>query len=166
MATEEQTKADQRASLQVIRAPVDGTVQQLAVYTEGAVLKPADPILVVVPAGGQLEVEAQVLNRDIGFVRAGQEVTVKLEAFPFTRYGTLKGKLTSISPDAVQDEKLGPIYVAHVAVMEPSLGSQNVGVEITSGMAATAEITTDERRVIDYLLSPIERRVREAGRER
>ncbi len=166
LASEELTKADQRAGLQVIRAPVDGTVQQLAVYTEGAVLKPADPILVVVPGGSELEVEAQVLNRDIGFVRVGQAVTVKLEAFPFTRYGTLKGRLVSISRDAVQDEKLGPVYVAHVSVEEPSADSRAAGVEVTPGMAATAEIRTDERRVIDYLLSPIERRVREAGRER
>lgn len=166
MATEELTKADQRSGLQVIRAPANGTVQQLAVYTEGAVLKPADPILVVVPNGSELEVEAQVLNRDIGFVRVGQEVTVKLEAFPFTRYGTLQGKLTSINRDAVQDEALGPIYVAHVSVAKPNDEARANGVEITPGMAATAEITTNNRRVIDYLLSPIERRIREAGRER
>lgn len=166
LATEDLTKAEQRAGLQIIRAPANGTVQQLAVYTEGAVLKPADPILVVVPDGSELEVEAQVLNRDIGFVRKGQEVTVKLEAFPFTRYGTLKGTLTSINRDAVTDEQLGPVYIAHVAVAKPSDEALANGVEITPGMAATAEITTDDRRVIDYLLSPIERRMSEAGRER
>jgi HlyD family type I secretion membrane fusion protein len=158
--------AEQRAGLQVIRAPANGTVQQLAVYTEGAVLKPADPLLVVVPDGSELEVEAQVLNRDIGFVRKGQEVTVKLEAFPFTRYGTLKGTLTSTNRDAVTDEQLGPVYIAHVAVAKPSDEALANGVEITPGMAATAEIMTDDRRVIDYLLSPIERRVSDAGRER
>jgi len=166
LATEELTKADQRAGLQVIRAPASGTVQQLAVYTEGAVLQPADPILVVVPDGGQLEVEAQVLNRDIGFVRAGQLVTVKLEAFPFTRHGTIQGKLVSVSRDAVQDEKLGPVYVARVAVETPAVELREAGMRVGAGMAVTAEIRTDERRVIDYLLSPIERRVTEAGRER
>lgn len=166
LATEELTKAEQRTGLQVIRAPANGTVQQLAVYTEGAVLKPADPILVIVPDGSELEVEAKVMNRDIGFVRTGQEVTVKLEAFPFTRYGTLKGRLTAINRDAVADEQLGPVYMAHVAVERPSAAAQQLGVTISPGMAATAEITTDERRVIDYLLSPIERRVDEAGRER
>ena len=79
---------------------------------------------------------------------------------------TAKGRLVSVSRDAVQDEKLGPIYVAHLSIEEPSVDSRAAGVEVTPGMAATAEIRTDERRVIDYLLSPIERRVREVGRER
>ncbi len=91
---EELTKANNRSGLQVLRSPVTGTVQQLAVYTEGAVLKPADPILVVVPDNAKLIVEAKVLNRDIGFVRTGQDVMVKLDAYPFTRYGLLHGKLS------------------------------------------------------------------------
>ncbi len=163
LAREELTKADQRSRLQVVRAPADGVVQQLAVYSEGAVLKAADPILVVVPERGELLVEAQVLNRDIGFVRAGQPVTVKLEAFPFTRYGTLEGRLQWVSRDAVADEKLGPVYQARVSVAAPPPGS---GLTVAPGLTATAEIRTDERRVIDYLLSPLERRVTEAGRER
>lgn len=163
LAQEELTKTTQRQSQQVLRSPVDGVVQQLAVYSEGAVLKAADPILVVVPDSGELVVEAQVLNRDAGFVQAGQPVTVKLDAFPFTRYGTLEGKLAWISRDAIQDEKLGPVYAARVTVTPPPRGSE---IEVTPGLAASAEIRTDERRVIDYLLSPLERRVTEAGRER
>ncbi len=166
LAREELTKADQRSSLQVLRAPVDGIVQQLAVYSVGAVLKPADPILVVVPDSAELVVEAQVLNRDIGFVRTGQSVTVKLEAFPFTRYGTLAGRLAWISRDAVQDEKLGPVYQARVIVLPPDAGAASSSIRISPGLQATAEIRTDERRVIDYLLSPLERRLDEAGRER
>lgn len=162
-AQEELTKADRRQSQQVVRSPADGLVQQLAVYSEGAVLKAADPILVVVPDRGELIVEAQVLNRDAGFVEVGQPVTVKLEAFPFTRYGTLEGKLAWISRDAIQDEKLGPVYSARVTVTPPPRGS---AIEVTPGLAASAEIRTETRRVIDYLLSPLERRVREAGRER
>jgi hemolysin D len=162
-AEEELTKADRRQSQQVVRSPADGLVQQLAVYSEGAVLKAADPILVVVPDKGELIVEAQVLNRDAGFVEVGQPVTVKLEAFPFTRYGTLEGKLAWISRDAIQDEKLGPVYSARVTVTPPPRGS---AIEVTPGLAASAEIRTETRRVIDYLLSPLERRVSEAGRER
>ncbi len=163
LAREELTKATQRQSQQVLRSPVDGVVQQLAITSEGAVLKAADPILVVVPDSGELIVEAQVLNRDAGFVEAGQPVTVKLEAFPFTRYGTLEGRLAWISRDAIQDEKLGPVYAARVTVQPPPKGS---AIEVTPGLAASAEIRTDERRVIDYLLSPLERAVSEAGRER
>lgn len=166
LAREELTKADQRSRLQVVRAPADGIVQQLAVYTEGAVLKPADPILVVVPDNPELIVEAQVLNKDVGFVRPGQPVTVKLEAFPFTRYGTLEGRLIQISRDAVQDEKLGPVYQARVSVARPSPSSVAAGVTVAPGLSATAEIRTDERRVIDYLLSPLERTLSEAARER
>jgi hemolysin D len=166
LAREELTKADQRSRFQVVRSPVDGVVQQLAVYSEGAVLKPADPILVVVPDNAKLIIEAQVLNRDIGFVRAGQNVMVKLEAFPFTRYGTLDGTLTRISRDAVQDEKLGPVYQAIVAVEPPDDRARAAGVSVSPGLAATAEIKIRDRRVIDYLLSPLERRVSEAGRER
>lgn len=165
IAREELTKADRRSGLQVVRAPADGIVQQLAVYSEGAVLKPADPILVVVPSDAELIVEAQVLNRDAGFVAAGQPVTVKLEAFPFTRYGTLEGRLAWISRDAVQDDKLGPVYQARVLVAAPQ-GQGGRGIRVSPGLQATAEIRTDERRVIDYLLSPLERRLDEAGRER
>lgn len=165
LAREELTKANRRSGLQVVRAPADGVVQQLAVYSEGAVLKPADPILVVVPNDAQLIVDAQVLNRDAGFVTAGQPVTVKLEAFPFTRYGTLEGRLVWISRDAIQDDKLGPVYQARVVVVPPK-GSTSGGIRVSPGLQATAEIRTDERRVIDYLLSPIERRLDEAGRER
>lgn len=167
LAREEVTKAQQKSRLQLVRAPVDGVVQQLAVYSEGAVLKPADPILVVVPNYAELVVEAQVLNRDIGFVKVGQPVTVKLEAFPFTRYGTLEGRLVRISRDAIQDERLGPVYQARVAINagKPS-GMRESGIALAPGLQATAEIRTSDRRVIDYLLSPIERRLDEAARER
>lgn len=123
------------------------------------------PILVVVPNGAELVIDAQVLNRDIGFVRAGQAVTVKLEAYPFIRYGTLEGRLAWVSRDAIQDEKLGPVYQARVTVRPPTGAAARL-IRIGPGLQATAEIRTDERRVIDYLLSPLERRLSEAARER
>lgn len=159
---EEVIKADAKGRLQVLKSPVDGIVQQLAVYTEGAVLKPADPILVVVPKAARLVVEAQILNRDIGFVKTGQRVTIKLDAFPFTRYGTLDGRVTEISRDAIADEKLGAIYVARIVAEPPSTARDIV---LAPGLAGTAEVRTGERRVIDFLLSPLERRLNEAGRE-
>jgi len=166
LAREELTKATQRSGLQVVRSPVDGIVQQLAVTSEGSVLKPADPILVIVPSNAELIVEAQVLNKDIGFVRPGQPVTVKLEAFPFTRYGTLGGKLIRVSHDAIQDEKLGPVYQARVAILSNRPTGGETPLDVSPGLQATAEIMTADRRVIDFLLSPIERRLQEAGRER
>lgn len=163
---EELTKARQRSGLQLLRAPVAGTVQQLAVYTEGAVLKPADPILVIVPDDAKLMLEAQVLNRDMGFVRVGQAVMVKFEAYPFTRYGTVAGKLVGVSRDAVADEKLGPVYQARVLLARTTIDADGRVERLAPGLSATAEIRTGTRRVIDYLLSPLERRVQEAGRER
>lgn len=166
VAREELVKATQRTGLQIVRAPVDGAVQQLAVTSEGSVLKPADPILVIVPSNADLIVEAQVLNRDVGFVRPGQRVTVKLEAFPFTRYGTLEGKLLWVSRDAIQDEKLGPVYQTRVALASNRPTGGGAPLDVSPGLQVTAEIRTAERRVIDFLLSPIKRRVEEAGRER
>jgi len=122
--------------------------------------------MVVVPEGTTFVVEAQVLNRDVGFVREGQDVRVKLEAFPFTRYGVLDGRLVFLSRDAVQDENLGLVFPARVELSQFSLNVGERDVPIRAGMSVTAEIKTGRRRIIEYLLSPLQRRVEEAGRER
>lgn len=85
---------------------------------------------------------------------------------PFTRYGTLEGKLLWVSRDAIQDEKLGPVYQARVALASNRPTGGGAPLDVSPGLQATAEIRTAERRVIDFLLSPIERRLAEAGRER
>src|SRR3546814_13472663 len=88
-----------------LHAPVDGTVQQLAVHTIGGVVTPAQPLLLVVPSDESLEVEATILNKDNGFVRQGQPVTVKVESFPYTRYGYPEGVVASVSHEAAQAEQ-------------------------------------------------------------
>lgn len=108
--TPEGSKAGKRDRLMALRAPVAGTVQQLAVHTVGGVVTSAQPLLVVVLSEEALEIEATVLNKDIGFVRPGQAVTVKEESFPHTRYDYLAGKVVSVSHDAAQDEKLGLVF--------------------------------------------------------
>ena len=165
-AEEELTKADRRQSQQVVRSPADGLVQQLAVYSEGAVLKAADPILVVVPADGGIEMEARILNKDAGFVRVGQGVAVKLDAFPFTRYGSVPGTVRSISRDAVEDKDLGPVYVATILLSRTSIEADGRRYALTPGLAATADIRTGSRRIISYLVSPLQTTVSQAGRER
>jgi hemolysin D len=190
---EELRKATQKSQLQRLSAPVDGIVQQLSLHTLGAVVKPADPILVIVPTTGALIVDAQILNKDVGQLKIGDTAAIKLEAFPFTRYGTIPGSLTQLSRDAVQDEKLGLIYQAKVQMTcnpprtgEVAVRSTDGGVDpkstidprssraksrdylcahITPGMATTTDIKTDQRRIITFLLSPIQRRLAEAGRE-
>ena len=166
LRAEEVKKADDKAALTTLTSPIDGIVAQLAVHTIGAVVKPADPLLVIVPRGEELMVEAMVLNKDIGFVREGQPVHVKLEAFPFTRYGIVDGVVERISQDSVENEKLGLVFPCLVKLSQfhVSVGSKQVA--LAPGFAATAEIRTGDRRIIEFLLSPLSRRMQEAGRER
>jgi hemolysin D len=147
-------------------SPVDGVVQQLKVHTIGGVVQPAEPLLVVVPKDQLLEVEARVLNKDIGFVRSGQPVTVKVESFPFTRYGVLRGTVGSVSRDAIADDKLGLYYAARVLVPQGKMNIDGVDVQLSPGMAVTAEVTTGQRRLIEYVLSPVMAHISESGRER
>lgn len=162
---EELTKARQKSHLQRLLAPVDGTVQQIAVHTVGGVVEAVRPLMVVVPYGA-LTVEAKVLNKDAGFVRKGQDVAVKLEAFPFTRYGTVPGRIVSIATDAVDDRKLGPVYVARIALLQSTIDRGDRVVPLAPGMTVTADIRTGQRSIMSYLISPIDKARREAGRER
>lgn len=164
--TQEVSKAGRRDRLMMMRAPVSGTVQQLAVHTVGGVVTPAQALLVVVPSDEALEVEATVLNKDIGFVRPGQPVTVKVDSFPYTRYGYLSGKVVSVSHDAAQDEKLGLVFPARVKLDRAALEIDGITVRLSAGMSLTAEIKTGKRRVIDYLLSPLHQHTTESLRER
>jgi HlyD family type I secretion membrane fusion protein len=163
---EELLKAERRSNLQRMVSPVDGTIAQLSIHTEGGVVEAAKPIMAVVPSGGQLVAEVKLLNSDIGFVQEGQEVAVKLDAFPFTRHGTIKGKVLSISSDAVVDEKMGPVYVTRIALSKTKIDRGDKVVPILPGMVATADIKTGRRSFMSYLLSPIEQASMEAARER
>jgi hemolysin D len=147
-----------------------------------------------------LVVDAQVLNRDVGQLKIGQDVAVKLEAFPFTRYGTVPGTLVQLSRDAIQDEKLGLIYAVKIRLTCPGMSNGDVNKssadqpsemkqsserrtiaamgqstnsnisplcpQLAPGMAATVDIRTGTRSVMEFLLSPLARRAQEAGRER
>lgn len=163
---EELTKADQRQSLQRIVAPVDGVVQQLQVHTIGGVVEPAQQLMQVVPDGAAVEIEAKILNKDIGFVREGQDAVIKLDAFPFTRYGTLDGQVTEVSDDAIEDEKQGLLFTARVAVPDAKLRVDDRILPLSPGMLASVEIRTGSRTLMEYILSPIMKATGEAGRER
>jgi hemolysin D len=111
-------------------------------------------------------VEARVLNKDIGFIRAGQDAEIKLETFLFTRYGTVPGKVVSVSRDAVEDEKAGPYYPVRVSLARTHIDIDGQDVPLGAGLSATVEIKTDQRRLIEYLLSPLMRYRLEGLRER
>jgi len=180
-------KAEERTKLQVLTAPVDGIVQQLAVHTVGGVVTPAQSLLVLVPQDSHLEIEAMVPNRDVGFVEPGQEAEIKIATFNFTRYGLLHGKVLSISPDAVgkdepQDQtkdksqgsqsakvpsdEQGPVYAARISLDRTQMQIEGKPVNLTPGMAVTAEIKTGDRRIISYLLSPLRKYQANSLRER
>lgn len=177
---EEVTKSARRRDYMALHAPVSGTVQQLAVSTVGGVVQAAQPIMVIVPDNAQVVVEAQILNRDIGFVRTGQKVRVKLEAFPFTDYGIVPGVVETISRDAVdmsqgngaqKDEKGRPVqqglvYAARIRLEQRTINVGGTPQAIGPGLACQAEIVTGRRRIISYLLSPIMKTLDEAGREK
>lgn len=162
---EELTKSRQRSSLQRLTAPVDGTITQLSIHTIGGVVEPAKPIMVVVPKGGSLIAEVKILNKDIGFVKDGQPVAIKLEAFPFTRYGTVPGYVESIGSDAIEDEKLGLVYPARIRLDAIDRG-RATDMRLSAGLATTADIRTGRRSIVSYLVSPIDKAAREAARER
>lgn len=159
-------KLESRSDLLQLRAPVDGTVQQLAVHTEGGVVTEAQPLLVVVPINELLEIEAMVENKDIGFINKGQQAEVKVESFPFTRYGILEGKVVNVSLDAVADEKRGLLYQTRVLLDRDWIAVEGKRVRLVPGMAVTIEVKTGKRRVIEYFLSPVMQHGSESIKER
>ena len=147
-------KAKQIVEQLSIRAPVDGTILSLATKTVGGVVSAAQPVVEVVPEGTKLVVDATVQNKDIGFIQVGQPVVIKVDTYSFQRYGYLKGVVKSISPDAINDEKQGLVYKMKVEI-EGNETSKNNTIKVEPGMSVTAEITTGQRRIIEFFLDPL-----------
>ncbi|CAH6869480.1 Membrane fusion protein (MFP) family protein [Vibrio chagasii] len=163
---QELIKAKERQRVQALRSPVDGVVQQLNIHTLGGVVSPAQALMVVVPQNSHLEAEVNILNKDIGFVRAGQPVEIKIDSFPFTKYGTISGELLHVSKDAVEDERLGYVFPARIRLESNEILVEDTWVPLGAGMSLAAEIKTGSRRLIEYLLSPLQQYQSEAMRER
>lgn len=163
---QELIKAAATRQAQTLKAPVSGVVQQLVLHTEGGVVTPAQQLMVIVPSEQPLEVEAMVANLDIGFVKENQQVEIKIDAFPFTKYGVIDGTLTRLSNDAIADEQLGLIYKAQVTMEKMDIQVENKLVKLSPGMTVAVEIKTGKRRLIEYFLSPLLRYKQESIRER
>lgn len=184
---EQVLQAIQKYRLQTLTAPVDGTVQQLAIHTEGGVVTPAQALLVIVPADSHLEIEAMISNRDIGFVHEGEEAEIKVDTFNFTKYGFIHGNVLFISQDAItrerpttsaesrpvgaQNESSEPsgqelVYTARVSMDKTQMLVDDRMVNLSPGMAVTVEIKTGSRRVIEFLLSPLFKHRQQALHER
>lgn len=151
----EMVKLERESQSHQIVSPVDGVVQEMAVHTIGAMLQPTQRLLVVVPENPLLQVEASVLNKDIGLVKAGQPVQVKVDTFPYTRFGLADGEILHLSADAVQDELLGLVYLARIALKSDRLEGKAGEVLLSPGMSVTAEIKIGTRRVYEYFLAPL-----------
>jgi hemolysin D len=185
---EDLTKTEKKMQEQILRAPIDGTVQQLALHTIGGVVTPAQALMVVVPADSRIEIEAMILNKDIGFVQEGDDAEIKIDTFNFTKYGLLHGKVLSVSADAIlRDKPAGQggdrtannsgarssepsgqelTYAARISLEETRMQIENKLVDLAPGMAVTVEIKTGRRRIIEFLLSPLLRYKQESLRER
>lgn len=163
---QDHNKASQRERLTQLTAPVDGVVQQLAIHTTGGVVTAAQALMIVVPDSAEVTAEVSIANLDIGFVNAGQNAEVKLETFPYTRYGTVPATVTMVTADAVTDDKKGSYYPATLTLHKRSMNIDGKQVPLSPGMNVMAEIKTGQRRVLEYLLSPVQRAGSESLRER
>jgi hemolysin D len=178
--TQELLKAEFLDRSSLLKSPATGRVQQLLVTTVGQVVTAGQQLMVIVPNGTPLEIEAMLLNKDKGFVREGQQARIKLDAFPFTKYGTLDGKVATVSNDAIpagssQTSKLGDSTKdgtgALVFPVRISMGTQSIAVaaenvQLTPGMSVQVEVKTGDRRVIEFLFDPLIKVANESFHER
>ena len=189
-AEQELIKAKSKANRTELRAPISGTVQQLAVSSLGQVVSSGQSLLTVVPLGGSIEVEVMIANEDIGFVEIGQPAVIKVDAFPFTRYGTVNGVVEKVSRDAVDQRdstvlsdaanaakpQSSPpssaaktqdlVFPATIKLTQRSINVDGKDIALLPGMGVSVEIKTGRRRAIDYLLSPLREIASRAASER
>lgn len=158
----ELTKARKEHEFDLLVSPVDGVVHELAAHTVGGVVKPAEAVATVVPDGTEMIVEAQALNTDIGFLAEGQEAEVKVDTFPFTKYGTVPARVFALSPDAVEDPKLGHVYRVKARLSGDGLLVDGRRVHLAPGMTVSLEVKTGKRRIIEFFLSPVVKYARES----
>ena len=180
-ASQELAKQTHRHELLELKAPQTGLVKDLATHTPGTVVSPGTILMTLVPQGETLRAEVWVTNQDVGFVRAGQDVKLKLTAFQFQKYGMVDATIAQVSADATEapspntrsdaltgrDRPMGPLaFRALVDLKEQQLKSDGQRYPLAPGMQVVAEIKLGQRTVLEYLLSPVRKAFHEAGRER
>lgn len=173
-------KQSHRHALLELKAPQDGIVKDLATHTPGSVVSPGTVVMTLVPRNEALQAEVWVANADAGFVRPGQKTKLKFVAYPFQKYGMVEGEVRQISPDAAdQSDQRGERknasaeqpagnmnYRTLAALDKPFLEQDGRRFALAPGMQVAAEIHLGSRTVLEYLLSPVQKTVHEAGRER
>ena len=164
-ASQELTKANKREQRSRMAAPISGTVAGLAVHRVGEVVQPGEQLMIIVPDDAGLEIEAMLQNRDRGDITVGQPVRVKLAAYAFTKYGTLRGEVAHISADATEVEG-HLLFPVRVRLLDQSIWVRGEEVRLGSGMSVVAEVHSGSRTVLGYLFTPLARIADEALRER
>ena len=179
-------RAAAHSDLLRLKAPVAGTVQQLTVHTVGGVVQSAQPLMVIVPRQHQVEVEAFIENKDVGFVAEGQRAQVKIETFDYTKYGTVSGSVSHVSRDAIdpttptassaslqarqddakKESPKGPVYAVKVLLDRSAMTIDGRQVVLTPGMSVSIEIKTGSRHIIEYFLSPLMQHAHESFNQR
>ena len=147
-------------------APVDGIVNRLLVNTTGGVVQPGEPLLEIVPIDDELIIEVEINPKDIAYVLPGQEAIIKLTAFDFSKFGSLKGKVINVGVDTIQKEDGSIWYICQIAVDGNGFTSIGKTIKILPGMVAEADIVSGEKTVLKYLLQPVTKIANEAFRER
>ncbi|WP_044417953.1 HlyD family type I secretion periplasmic adaptor subunit [Halarcobacter anaerophilus] len=162
----EVNKSDYILESKSIHAPEDGMIYNLNNSTSGRVVQSGEVIMELIPSSSPLEVEAKVLNRDIGFIHLGQKVKVKLDSFKFTKYGFIEGVITNIAKASILDENLGEIYPIIIELKKDKMKIDGNFVKLMPGMTCTVDIKIGKRRLIEYIISPMIRYKDEALREK
>ncbi len=164
--TEELIKASAMSNRTLISSPIDGVVKSMRFYTIGAVVRPGEILMDIVPSNDVLVIEARLSPQDVGYVEAGQRAVVKISTYDYIRYGGLDAEVILVSPDSHQDPE-GETYFRVIAATDRSyLGTEPGDLPITAGMEATLDIHTGTNTVLDYLLKPVLKLRHESFRER
>lgn len=138
-----------------LAAPVNAIVNKIHVRTEGGVVQPGEPILELTPVDGKIEIEAAIQQKDIAFVHTGQQASVKLTAYDFSRFGDIKGAVTVVSPDAQRREDGMEFFQVRVELAQSYLETDGHHYPITPGMAANVDMVISKRTVMEYLMEPV-----------
>ncbi|CDL83639.1 Putative secretion protein (fragment) [Xenorhabdus szentirmaii DSM 16338] len=159
-------KTKKRTQTTILYSPVDGRVQQLAFHTISGIVSTAQTMMVIVPDELPQEIEVKINNKNMGFIHEGQAVIIKIDSFPYTRYGYLTGKVKSVSYDSIEDKDKGFVFPAIIKLDNNKIKIGGDLVALKAGMTVNVEIKTGRRRVIDYIISPLKTKVDESFWER
>ncbi|MBE7704896.1 MAG: HlyD family efflux transporter periplasmic adaptor subunit [Cyanobacteria bacterium SIG29] len=141
--------------IQTVKSPIDGYINNVKIHTVGGVVSPAEELMSVVPKDAKLTIKAKVMNQDVGFIDEGMDVSVKVDTFNFQKYGIIKGEVTVVGANSVEDERLGPVYDVYISPLNTTLLVEGKEQSIKTGMTTTNEINIGKRRIIEFFIYPL-----------